>query len=264
MKRIVFLVCAMTILATACERSPKSPANALRVNTITVEDSVQFPPEALEDWMFDDMAYYLTEVDVPVTDNEELRDNIIQWISDFLSPNYDGDSQDVKEMVEFDKDEFLDPNLGSPQSNLQNLINLVEDNDHYVTYICDSYLYTGGVHGSSLKEGASFLKTDGTRFTYELFKDPDALAGMIKDGIESQYFMETLDGTEMTFEEAIVEEALDDFPMPMSEPWIENDSIFFIYMTYEISAYSLGMPQCGFPYQMLKDHLTPKGLSFFE
>ena len=263
MKKAFLFLCAACLLM-GCERSPKGSENALKVNTITVEDSVQFPPEAIEEWMYDDMAYYLTVVDAPVTQNEDLRDNIINWISEFLSPNYDGDSQDVKAMVEFDRDECLDINTGSPQSRQQNFINLIEDSDRYVTYICDSYIYTGGAHGSSLKEGATFLKTDGTRFTYEMFKDPDALANIIKDGVETQYYASVLEGTDVPFEEALIEEALDDFPMPMTEPWVENDSIFFIYMIYEISAYSLGMPQCGFPYQTLKEHLTDKGLSFFE
>lgn len=262
--KTIFLLCALCLLVAGCGHSPKDSLNALKINTITVEDSAQFPQEALEDWMYDDMAYYLSVVDVPVTNNEELRDNIILWISGFLSSNYDGDSQDVKSMVDFDRDEFLDPSLGSPQTRQQNFIYLVEDNDRYVTYCCDTYSYSGGAHGNSLKEGATFLKTDGTRFSYEMFKNPDTLTEIIREGIETQYFADVLEGTDLAFEQAVMVESLEDFPLPMSEPWIQNDSIFFIYLAYEISAYSLGMPQCGFPYQSLREHLSSKGLTYFE
>lgn len=262
MKKYLVLLAACVLIASGCNRSSKDP-NAFSTNTITVEDSVQFPPELMEEWMSDNTARYESVVDAPVTENEDLRDNIISWISGLLSENYDGDSQDVKAMVEFDRDEFLSPETGSPQSFIQNHIKMVEDNDRYVTYYCKSWLYMGGAHGTSYEEGATFSKNTGERFTFKMFKNPDLLGEMIKVALQKQYFEPLLTGTDMTFEEVVYSEVAESFPLPTAEPWIQNDSVFFVYENYEIAAYALGLPQCGIPYEKLKTDLTEEGLTFF-
>lgn len=266
MKKLLPISAVLCLLLAmmACNGSKKNDPNAFDVNTITVEDSVQFPPEALEEWMFDDKATYLAVVDEPLTKNEDLRDNIVGWISEFLSPNYDGDSQDVAAMVDFEKNEFLGLETGSPQSQLQHFITLQEDNDRYVTYISDSYLFTGGAHGTSSIVGATFLKTTGERFTYDMFLNPMALTGVIKDGVEAQYFAPMLEGTDVDFKTALLVEDFDEFPLPINEPWIQNDSVFFIYSAYEISPYAMGMPKCGFPCQSMMEYLTDAGKAFFK
>ena len=262
MKKLWFFLGFCCLLTTGCNHNVKD--NDFEVNTVTVEDSVQFPPDAMEEWMYDDMAYYLTVVDEPVTDNEDLRDNIIAWISGFLSENYDGDSQDVTAMVNYEKDEFLDTVNGSPQSRLQHFITLDEENDRYVTYLCENYLYTGGIHGTTSKTGATFNKKTGERFGYEMFVNPDTVSDIIRNAVKLQYFDPLLEGTDALFEETLHSDAAESFPMPVTEPWIQNDSVFFIYESYEIAPYAFGMPECGLPYLSLKEHLTEAGKAFFE
>lgn len=262
MKKYLVLFAACVLIASGCNRSSKDP-NAFSINTITVEDSVQFPPELMDEWMTDNTARYASVVDAPVTENEDLRDNIIGWISGLLSENYDGDSQDVKAMVEFDKNEFLGVETGSPQSFLQNNIKMKEENERYVTYYCESWIYMGGAHGTSYEEGATFSKETGERFTFEMFKNPELLSELIKIALQKQYFEPLLEGTDVTFEEAVYSEYAESFPLPNAEPWIQNDSIFFVYENYEIAAYSFGLPQCGIPYEKLKSDLTEEGLTFF-
>lgn len=264
MKKIFFLVLACGFLTMVCNCNGKKDPNAFEVNTITVEDSIQFPSEAMEEWMFDDMAYYLGVVDAPVTNNEDLRDNIIAWISGFLSENYDGDSQDVKAMVEYEKEEFLDSVNGSPESRLQHFITLEENNDRYVTYLCDNYLYTGGIHGTSYKAGATFNKKTGERFSYQMLKNPFGLCDMLRDAVEQQYFSSLLEGSDVAFEESLHEEVVEDFPLPTTDPWILNDSVFFVYEAYEIAPYAYGMPGCGLPLSSIKDFLTDEGKAFFQ
>lgn len=262
MKKYLVLLAACALIASGCNRS--SNPNAFSINTITVEDSVQFPPELMEEWMSDNTARYASVVDAPVTENEDLRDNIISWISGLLSENYDGDSQDVKAMVEFDKDEFLSQETGSPQSFIQNNIKMVEDNDRYVTYFCDSWLYMGGAHGTSYEEGATFSKETGERFTFKMFKNPELMSELIRIALQKQYFEPLLEGTDVTFEEAVFSEFAESFPLPAAEPWIQNDSIFFVYENYEIAAYSFGLPRCGIPFEKLKSDLTEEGVAFFN
>lgn len=259
----MLLLAVVLCLFAACNRAPKE-TNAFSVNTITVEDSVQFPSEMLEEWMFNDMAQYLAVVDVPVTENEDLRDNIINWISGLLSENYDGDSQDVEAMVDFDKKEFLSLETGSPGSSVQTFVKLEENNDRYVSYCSEGWIFMGGAHGTSTKEGATFSKTTGDRFTYKMFKDPDALTELIKVSLAKQYFNPLLEGSEVSFEQAIYSELVESFPLSEEEPWIRNDSVFFIYGEYEIAAHAFGIPECGIPYEKLKDDLTDEGKAFFE
>lgn len=263
MKRILLFAVAVGMMATACNRSTNE-VKPFSINTISVEDSIQFPPEEMEEWMTENVARYYSEVDAPVTDNEELRDNIIAWIASLLNPSYDGDSQDVKAMVEFDKNEFLTNEVEAPQSAYQNTVKFEQENDRYVTYFCESWLYMGGAHGTSYKEGATFSKETGDRFTFKMFKDPDGLCDQIKDALEKQYFLPLLDGTEVTFNDAVYSEVAESFPLPTAEPWIQNDSVYFVYENYEIAAYVFGMPECGIPYKELMGELTDDGKAFFE
>lgn len=255
---------ACGLLTMSCNRLSKNDPYHFEINTVTVEDSLHFPSEDIEEWMYDDMAYYLSVVDVPVTSNEDLRDQIIAWISTFLSENYDGDSQDVEAMVVFEKEEFLDSVTGSPESRLQHFITLEEDNDRYVTYISDNYLYTGGFHGTFYKSGVSFNKKTGERFGLPMFEDLDALADKIRNALKQQYFDPQLEETETFFIEGLLYNAAESFPLPTTDPWIKNDSVFFIYQSYEIAPYSFGLPECGLPYVSLKDHLTKAGKAFFQ
>ena len=257
-------MCLVALALCACHRTPKNAPAAFSVENYVVEDSVQFPEEALDPWMSDDMAYYLGVVDIPVTENEELRDNIINWISSNLNESYQGDSQDVKAMVEFDKNDFLSLDNGTPQSRQQVFITVEEDNDRYVTYFQESYLYTGGAHGITIQSGASFNRMTGQRFTFDMFTEPLALVGLIRESLKTQYFDVLMDGTDVAFDEVLFAESVEEFPLPVTEPWIRNDSVVFVYQSYEIAPYALGIPQCGIPYRELKGFLTEEGVSFFE
>ena len=264
MKKTITILSLVVLAFLACQRTPKNAPAAFSVENYVMEDSVQFPEEALDPWMSDDMAYYLGVVDIPVTENEELRDNIINWISSNLNENYQGDSQDVKAMIEFDKNDFLSLDNGTPQSRQQVFITMDENNDRYVTYSQESYLYSGGAHGITLLSGASFNKISGQRFTFGMFVEPQSLTDLIQESLKTQYFDELMDGADVTFDEVIFSESVEEFPLPVTEPWIRSDSVIFVYQSYEIAPYALGIPQCGIPYQEIKGFLTEEGVSFFE
>ena len=79
MKKMFFAVAAC-LMMTACNQPVQNnnvePKDTFAVNSITVDDSIQFPAEAVEEWMNDDMARYYAEVDAPVTENEVLRSDL--------------------------------------------------------------------------------------------------------------------------------------------------------------------------------------------
>lgn len=267
MKKLFFAVAAC-LMMTACNQPVQNnnvePKDTFAVNSITVDDSIQFPAEAVEEWMNDDMARYYAEVDAPVTENEVLRTSINKWIASQLNVNYDGDPQDVAAMVEYDRKDFLRLETGAPDTHLQHFIKMIDDNDRYVTYVRETWEYDGGAHGNTYVEGASFSKATGERFNYTMFTNPGALNEMVKNAVKEQYFDLLLEDTDVTFEDVLVLEEGAEFPMPESEPWIENDSIVFFYQDYEIAPHPLGLPECAIPAATLKAQLKENGKAFFE
>ena len=267
MKKLLFAVVA-GLMFTACNQPTQNtnvePKYSFTINSITVEDSVQFPAEAIEEWMNDDMARYLAVVDVPVTENEALRASINNWIASQLNVNYDGDPQDVAAMVEYDRKDFLRLETGSPNSNLQHFVTMVEDNDRYVTYVSETWEYNGGAHGNTYVEGATFSKATGEHFDYVMFTNPEALRDVVKNGVKEQYFDILLEDTDVTFEDAVSLEEGALFPLPEVAPWIQNDSIVFFYQDYEIAPHPFGLPSCAIPAETLKANMTEKGKAFFE
>lgn len=266
MKKYFFLLAACALIATSCDNSQKEP-EPFSVNTILVEDSIPFPPEAMEEELVENMALYSAEVDAPVTDNEALRNSITNWISSLLNEDYNGDSQDVKAMVEFDKKAFFETDedeMDLYQSSVAHDIKMVENNNRFVTYHGENWLYMGGAHGITYVEGATFSKATGNCFSFKMFKNPAQIRAMIMTTLQKQYFEPLLEGTDMTFEDAVFTEITEAFPLPETNPWIRNDSIFFIYQDDEIAAHAFGLPVCGIPYETMKDQLTEEGMTFFN
>lgn len=271
MKKFFFLLAACALIATSCDNTQKEPnqkdTSKFSINTIKVEDSIPFPPEAREEGVVENLALYSAEVDAPVTENEVLRNSITSWISSLLNEDYIGDSQDVKAMVEFDKKAFFEENeedMEMYQSSVAHSIKMVEDNDRFVTYCCENWFYMGGAHGITYVEGATFNKATGKCFSYKMFKNPAQIREMIKTILQKQYFEPMLEETDMTFEDAVYSEIAEAFPLPETNPWIHNDSVFFIYQDDEIAAHAFGLPTCGVPYETLKDQLTEEGMTFFN
>lgn len=268
MKKILFLAVASCLMVSACNRpvkeTEKTPDNTFSVNTITMEDSLQFPPEAVEEWMDNDMARYSLELDAPVTDNEVLNNNIVKWMGTVLNEEYDGDPLDLDAMIAFDKKYFLSLETGEPRSVLQRVVKMVEENDRYVTYRCESWEYNGGAHGTTIVKGATFNKANGEHFTKSMFTDGGMLTDMIYSALKEQYFNPLLEGTGVSFEEAVYGEAAEDLPLPESGPWIQNDSVHFLYQDYEIAAHALGLPECAISFEDLKDILTEAGKAFMK
>ena len=87
---------------------------------------------------------------------------------------------------------------------------------------------------------------------------------MVKNAVKEQYFDLLLEDTDVTFEDVLVLEEGAEFPLPESEPWIENDSIVFFYQDYEIAPHPLGLPECAIPAATLKAQLKENGKAFFE
>lgn len=261
MKKIVLLLAAVCLLFS-CERN-NSKLDEFSVNTLSVNDSLQYPEEYLNEWDFSDVSYFQCEVDAPVTKNQALHDSIVEWMACQLVDVNEVTTRDLEELIKKSKDVFFDLESSEAGSESSISLKLQEVNDRYVTFCENSYYYMGGAHGMWFGYGATFDRISGKRFSYEMFKSLDGLNEVVMEGLANQYFTEDyLDESEDLLEFLMID-ADEPFPLPYTQPWISHDSIHFCYSLYEIAPYFCGEPECAFPYSEMEPFLTEEGKSYF-
>lgn len=243
MKKLFFALAFLSLVATGCK--PKEQ-NLVDTEPYTLCDSVY-----LENDYEQGFSHYTTNIDLPITNNETLRKNILHWM---LSP----ETEDYETYLKEEMHQFFSEEGSEPRSELENNYTLSEQTDRYVTYITEGYIYTGGAHPTPWYSGTTFSKIDGSIVGYDMFENTEQLAKIVTEHIKKQY-IEDFDMVEEMFE--LGEE--DHFMLPENEPWIETDSIVFCYQTYEIAPYSAGMPLCKISKEDLWPYLSEKGKSLF-
>lgn len=262
MKKYLLPLLALCLLV-ACNRNA-SKLDDFSVNTLTVIDSVQFPEEYLEGWELSDMSYYTMEVDEPITKNKALHDSIMAWLTKYMVDPEENGSKSLMAIIENDKDVSLALDNTGPGYSSETYRKLLEVTDRYVTYSDDSYLYFGGAHGMPFYCGVTFDRMTGKRFTFNMFNTLEGLNELVKEGILEQHFFEVMPEDAFDFDLMLQVSEDEPFPLPSTDPWIENDSIHFVYGPYEIAAFAAGMPECAFPYSVMEKYLTEEGKKFFQ
>lgn len=248
MKKLILFIAALSLLA-ACARNNNAKDAEFSVTTFALDDTVQYPEAYLNEWDYNDKSYYNGEIDVPVTKNQALYDSIVEWMASQFVDIDEVDSRDLVELMEMDKESFLDVDQSEAGSSYTTQLKLEEVSESYVTYSENTYLYLGGsAHGVPYYCCVTFDRGTGRRFTYEMFATLDGLDEVVKEGIVEQDHFEDSDSP---------------FPLPLTDPWILNDSVYFSYDPYEISPFSFGTIKCVIPYSALEPFLTEEGKSFF-
>ena len=169
------------------------------------------------------------------------------------------ETEDYKAYFAADKDRFFAEEGDEPHSTFEGNYTLSEQTDSYVTYISEGYVYTGGAHPMPWYYGISFSKQDGSIIGYDLFDDPEQLAGLISENIRKQYFEPN-----NTEEEEYLFEPDEPFQLPTNQPWIETDSVVFCYGPFEIAPFAAGIPLCKIAVSDLKPYLSEKGKALFN
>lgn len=244
MKRTILFLLLLTLIVACCNHNPKS-LNEVSTQAYSLVDSVYHENEYDSGY-----AYFAMNLDIPVTENETLRQSITSWM---LSSDTD---DPMTYLLSMRNNFFLDEG-DEPMSAYEENCTLSEQTDRYVTYINEGYIYAGGAHEIPWYNGTTFSKIDGSIVGYDLFDDPELLINLIAENIEEQYFSR-LD------EEDFSPEYEEITSLPANEPWIETDSVVFCYMPYEIAAYSMGMPLCKISKEELWPYLSDKGKAFFQ
>lgn len=242
MKRLLIPITMLLLVISAC--SPKDP-NEVDVEPYTLCDSVFIESEYGEGY-----SHFNVSLDLPVTKNKTLRQNILHWM---LSP----ETEDYVSYLETMRDNFFEEDGSEPRSNYEENFSLSEQTDQYVTYTTEGFLYSGGAHEMPWYNGTTFSKIDGSIVGYDLFEDPEQLIRIIAENIENQYFSKYAEEDFFSDYEEIT-------TLPENEPWIETDSVVFCYQPYEIAAYAAGMPLCKIALSDLKSYLSEKGKMFLN
>lgn len=212
-------------------------------------------------------------VSYPIGD-DILSSSIREWINETLGGTceynlIDGDSvlmyygkKKAEEALDFFKE------INDPQAEFNSCcyiqIKKVFETKEFVSFTYEVYEYSGGAHGSEVKDGGLFRKSDGRRFDWDIFTDngKEALRSIIKEELKTNYFKVSTD--EEFYSNIFVENATYQFPLPSASPIFKRDGVTFIYQQYEITAYALGMPQVTLPYERIIEFCTHAGKTMIK
>ena len=110
MKKIFFSFVLLLLVAVGCKH--KDP-DLVEAELYTLSDSLYMENEYENGY-----SYYIANLDVPVTENDSLRLNILHWI---LS---DG-TEDYEEYLQNDKNRFFEEEGNEPGSHLESNYSLM-------------------------------------------------------------------------------------------------------------------------------------------
>ncbi|MCM1021096.1 MAG: DUF3298 and DUF4163 domain-containing protein [Muribaculum sp.] len=256
-----FLASIALLATTACSgNKSKTAANeisqAFTTDSASYADSIQVGK--IKATASVDLLY-------PTSGNQATVDSVNSWINDQLNIRnhtftnatdvakyavklqLDSTSAEISPMAK----EYPDYQT-EYETNL--MIGKAFENDKVITLFSTAYIYTGGAHGSTLYNNASFQIGNGQQLGWNMFKPESMpeLTLLIKKEIMNQYFKAD---EEKGIDYLLVKES--EFPLPKTQPAMFKDGISFTYQQYEIAAYAAGMPNCTIPYSELKQFFAP-------
>lgn len=261
MKRTILAitVAIAAMLFTACGNSgtPKSgmpsgddtklkqgDLNQVVVERYSFNDSI-FVHDTLGTGLENGYSRFAVAIDIPVVENDALRKAIFHWI-------LGSDTEDYVAVVMEQRSRFYTEEGGEvPNASFCAQIEMVDQSEKYVTYVNSGESYSAITHVNPWREGATFVKADGSVIGYDMFEQPEQLAGMVEKALLAN---DVFEGAEH----------IPGFQMPSKAPWIEKDCMVFRYGTYEIGSFADGEIECKVPVADMKPYLSEKGKALFE
>ena len=266
----VGIFCGLTLMLAGCKTkidtqalnsltslSQITPAD-IKTRTVSIADSIEQNQV---------MGTVTIEADFPESGNFFVINNIREWMSEQMGGTYEGNMENGAKMFDHYKNEVLNdfrqniipdmPKIKDISCCKSTKINKLCETDRYVTYLYSQEGYAGGAHGWHILQGQTFRKSDGRRIDYDIFREEskDELAALVMDNVFTQYF----DSDRDQFENGLLIENNDFFPLPKSAPIFREDGVEFVYQQYEIACYAAGMPACVISYDLLEPFLTQAG-----
>ena len=244
-------------LNTLTSLSQITPAD-IHVRQMTSSDSVNLNGIA---------GTFKITADFPETGNFFVINNIREWMSEQLGGTYEGNLENATQMFDHYQKAMLQdfqqnivpdlPDIDGISCDREYYFEKKDETDRYVTYYYSHEGFSGGAHGWHISQGQTFRKSDGRRVDYDIFREEskDELAELVKDNIFTQYF----ESDKEQFENGLLVENPDYFPLPETTPYFTSDGVVFVYQQYEIAPYALGLPNCVISYDLIEPFLTQAG-----
>lgn len=189
------------------------------------------------------------------------------------SAGYSGDLTDGQALVDFYGKLNVDsmramqsPDGGAPefQCSYDVAIRLAAQNERYVTYSVDQYVYGGGAHGSAVSYCVNILKSSGRVLGATVdAAQLDAIQPLLLHGVTTYI---NAQGQKVTEDEALKLLFIDKgiIPLPVHAPYLAADGLHFVYQQYEIGPYAMGMVSFTLPYDKVKPYMTAEALQLLE
>lgn len=268
MKKKLLFFAALASIATvfiACGN------DSMKINspfvTESMTDSVESQKGNLNYWS-------AITMDFPTKGNPQLVRSIQEWMADQAESS---DSVDFASATDFMKDfnrrnvEYFkksyeeeyggDSNEDMPEDRNVNFSRCMEfekifEDDYFVTYLATEDVYQNGAHGLYFVKGATFRKSDGRRFGFDMLKDSsrDSIATLITKNLEGNFNAKNFEELK---ENLMLDEYESQVPLPRNPPYLKSDTLMFVYQQYEIAAYAYGLPVAAIPLKDLKGLLSP-------
>ena len=270
--RKFFITMMGLLVIMSCDQKPKSSYDdeeedereELKLKTYTfsgkdgmahVDISVEYPVKG-EDELVDAIRLHIAQHVGLESDEVELSDG--QGVIDYYGNNLMAEMRSLA--AEYEDDDYVDEVYHNWS------FRKLYETDEYVTFVGETDLYEGGVHGMEYQAGVTFFQ-NGQVFDYSMLRntDSEAFQKQMRDGL-CIYFKS--DGVAIS-EDQLAEELINvedvyNIPMPSAEPYITEDGVKFIYQPYEISYYGAGKPEFNIKLEKMKPYLTRKAQELLE
>lgn len=258
------LIFLSSLLALAACKPQSGPMQQLFSN----ESSTALQVQALH-YNRSELPYSFTiRGDYPTSGPTLLVRSVREWISESLGGTYQGELSDTTALCTYYAEQYM-RSQDQEDADFRNYLledsiecveeyefNLAWQNDSLVTFTLSTYEYSGGAHGGSYVAGATFRKSDGRRFGWDMMHSEEVdLNSILKEGLK-QYFQIT---TDEELEQVLMlsdYHSLDYLPKPATDPWLDQDGVHLLYQQYEIAPYAEGMPQFSIPLDKAQPLLT--------
>lgn len=261
----VLMLSGAALPFTSCNNCNQTAPAEFAVDSVSWIDSLSTAQSS---------AYCTIKLDNPSQGDVDLLRNIREWIGDRLGGTFSAADVSQNDFISQYGQSLLD----SARHDFQSLeeadlgvnydwnlsFRKADETEQFVTYTFDIYTYSGGAHGSYLREGATFRKQDGRKFGWDMFKADTQmeLSQLVKKAIQTQYFGS---GSDDEFYSQLLngDTYKECFPLPQTAPFLTQEGVNFIYQQYEITPYSAGSPSCVLPFEQVKEMLTKPATELF-
>lgn len=277
MKKSLLLLAAMAVLVGCGNHKPNTPEKpadakqeAFSVETYDVMGDRLYSTKGEGEDAYEVRGSFQCEIDIPVTENQALRDSICQWIASNFGDEYDGDPRDLKALVNHYKNYSLDPGLDEdPEGfDMGYTVKMLDTTDRYVTYSFETFYEAYSSPRAAVELFyRTFDRNTGKAFSYQMIKTDASLEMLVMNALLDQYFKEIYPNDDfwdlLFFDPDDLEER--GFWLPqVKEPCLLYGGVDFNYSEHEIADRCTGRPHCLLSYSEIKPYLTPEGQAFFE